>query len=52
MLAYSRLSRALLDDDILTGQEKVEVIEDSVKAILNSVVFDPSLAFPWQLKTE
>lgn len=47
VLAYARLSRAMLDDDILTGSEKVEVIEDNVKAILNSVVFDPSLAFPW-----
>lgn len=47
VLAYSKLSGAMLTDTILNGQEKAEIIEDSVKAILNSVVFDPALPVPW-----
>lgn len=50
ILAYSKLSPAMLSDSILNGQEKAEIIEDAVKAILNSVIFDPSMAMPWQLK--
>ena len=40
----------MLADTILNDQEKAEIIEDSVKSILNSVVFDPTLAVPWQLR--
>lgn len=47
ILAYSKLAPAMLTDTILTGQEKAEIIEDAVKAILNSVVFDPAMANPW-----
>ena len=50
VLAYSKMSNAMLADTILNDQEKAEIIEDSVKAILNSVVFDPTLAVPWQLR--
>lgn len=49
VLAYSKLSPAMLSDTILNEQEKAEIIEDSVKSILNSVIFDPSLPVPWQL---
>jgi hypothetical protein len=47
ILAYSKLAPAMLTDTILSGQEKAEIIEDAVKAILNSVVFDPSMPVPW-----
>lgn len=50
VLAYSKLSEAMLSDSILNEQEKAEIIEDSVKSILNSVVFDPTLPVPWELK--
>lgn len=50
VLAYSKLSPAMLTDPILNEQEKAEIIEDSVKSILNSVIFDPSLPVPWQLR--
>lgn len=40
----------MLVDSILNGQEKAEIIEDAVKAILNSVVFDPSMAVPSELR--
>lgn len=41
------MSEGLLNDTILNHQEKAEIIEDSVKSILNSVVFDPTLSVPW-----
>lgn len=44
------MSESLLSDKILNHQEKAEIIEDSVKSILNSVVFDPTLSVPWLLK--
>lgn len=47
VLVYSKMSDGLLNDSILNHQEKAEIIEDSVKSILNSVVFDPSLSIPF-----
>jgi len=47
ILVYSKMSEGILSDKILNHQEKAEIIEDSVKSILNSVIFDPTLSAPW-----
>lgn len=49
VLAYSKLSPEIMADTVLSKYEKANILEDSIKALLNSVIFDPSIPIPYQL---
>lgn len=50
VLAYTHLTKAMQHDQSLNDQDRLEILEDSVKAVLNSVIFDPTIPAPSQTK--
>lgn len=37
-------------DRCLNDQDRIEILEDSVRSVLNSVVFDPTIPVPAEIK--
>lgn len=50
ILAYTHLTKAMQHDTSLNDQDRIEILEDSIKAVLNSVIFDPTVPAPSQAK--
>jgi len=50
VMAFCQLTKAMQVDKLLNDNERIEILEDSVRAVLNTVVFDPSIPVPEELK--
>jgi len=50
IMGYSHLTKAMQHDLSLNDQDRIEILEDSVRAVLNSVIFDPTVPVPVEAK--
>lgn len=50
VIAFTQLTKAMQQDVCLNDQDRIEVLEDSVRSVLNAVVFDPTLPVPSEIK--
>lgn len=49
VMAYTQLTKAMQVDKLLNDNERIEILEDSVRSVLNTVVFDPAIPVPVEL---
>lgn len=50
IIAFTQLTKAMQQDVCLNDQDRIEILEDSVRSVLNAVVFDPTLPVPSEIK--